>query len=288
MQSALSGVGIGLRRAFHDAILETRRRIDWLEIVPENFAGKGGRARRVLDRCLERWPIVAHGVTLSVGGPDSMDDYLAAMRPLVDRIRAPFFSDHLAYSTIAGEATFDLLPLPFSPEAVRHAAQRARSAAEALDRPLVLENITYYAEMPGREMSEAAFIRAVLEESDSGLLLDLNNLYLNATNHGDDPLDALARLPLERVRQIHLAGHRREDDVLLDTHDGPVCDPVWRLYHSALARIGPVPVLIEWDQRIPSLDRVLDEADRARAILDDVTRERSGSGARAPAEALAW
>jgi uncharacterized protein (UPF0276 family) len=275
MRHELTGVGIGLRKAFHDAILKTDRTIDWLEIVAENFMGLGGRPRRVLDQCAERWPIVAHGVALSVGGPDPMDAYVDALRPLLDRIAPPFFTDHLCYASAGGLQTFDLLPLPFHAEAVHHVARRVRAVRARLGRPVVLENITYYAEMPGSEMTEPAFVRAVLDEADCGLLLDLNNLYLNAKNHGGEPRALLDAMPLERVRQVHLAGFTREDGVLLDTHSRRVSDAVWSLYRETVARIGPVPTLIEWDQAIPSLDAVLDEADRARAIQKEASRVRA-------------
>lgn len=268
MALELRGVGIGLRRQFHDEILRTSRRIDWLEIIAENFMGLGGRPQYVLAQCRERWPIVPHGVALSVGGPDSMDRYLEVLGPLLDDLDAPFFSEHLCYASIGGTQSFDLLPLPFHEEAVAHAARRARNVAERLGRPLILENITCYAVMPGSEMTEPAFVRAVLDRADCGLLLDVNNLYLNATNHGIEAGVLLDGLPLERVRQIHLAGCSQEGDVLLDTHSSAVKPPVWDLYRDVIRRLGPIPTLIEWDQRIPSLDAVLDEADRARTILE--------------------
>jgi uncharacterized protein (UPF0276 family) len=273
--AGIEGVGIGLRRAFHEELLSTTRRVDWLEIVAENFMGLGRRPARVLGRCLERWPVVSHGVALSVGGPDPTDDYVRALLPLLDLLGSPFFSDHLCYASLGGVQSFDLLPLPFCEEAVEHAARRARAVQQRAERRLLLENITYYATMPGSRMGEPDFVRAVVEEADVGLLLDLNNLYVNATNHGTDPMDAVGRLPLHRVGQIHLAGFLREGDVLLDTHSRPVAGAVWSLYREVLRRSGPVPTLIEWDQSIPSLDAVLDEADRARAIQAEVAAERA-------------
>jgi uncharacterized protein (UPF0276 family) len=275
----LEGVGIGLRRAFHEALFETTRRVDWIEIVAENFMGLGRRPARVLERCLERWPVVSHGVALSVGGPDAMDPYLHALRPLLDRLGAPFFSDHLCYASVGGQQSFDLLPLPFHEEAIEHVARRAREVQERMGRPLLLENITYYAVMPGGDLPEPDFVRAVVERADVSLLLDLNNLFLNAKNHGGDPFDALDRLPIARVRQVHLAGFTPEDDLLLDTHSRPVCEPVWALYREVVRRIGPVPTLIEWDQSIPSLDAVLDEADRARSIQQQTPMEAPRSHA---------
>jgi uncharacterized protein len=283
MSKKVEGVGIGLRREFYEELPTTTRTLDWVEIISENFAGLSGTAARVLAACAERWPVIPHGVALSVGGRDPFDDYARELAPLLDRLDPPFFSDHLCYSSLGGRALFDLLPLPFHEASVEHAAARARRASELLGRPLVLENITCYAWMPQGTMDEPTFLTRVLERSGCGLLLDLNNLYLNARNHGLDALALLERLPLGRVRQIHLAGHTREGSLLLDTHSRRVCDEVWSLYREALRRVGPVPTLIEWDQDIPALDVVLDEADRARAILSEVTARAApatGQGAR--------
>lgn len=269
-RSKISGVGIGLRRDFYGEILKTARKVDWLEIIAENFMELGGRPKHMIEQCAERWPIVAHGVALSVGGPDPFITYVDALKPLLRRLDVPFFSDHLCYASIGGHPTFDLLPLPFHDDAVRHVARRARAVEDRLELPLVLENITYYATMPGSEMSEPAFVCAVLEEARCGLLLDLNNLYVNATNHGHDPRAVLAALPLNRVRQIHLAGYTRDGDILLDTHSRKISESVWSLYRDVLEQIGPVPTLIEWDQSIPSLDAILDEADRARGIQCEI------------------
>ena len=264
---APGGVGIGLRRELHDAVLASSRCIDWLEIIPENYAGQGGWRSRLLDAVRGRWPILAHGIGLSVGGPDPLDpSYLRAMKELLERIEAPFFSDHVCFATAGGQYFHDLLPLPFSEEAVRWTARRAREASERLERPLVLENITYYALMPGGSLSEGEFVSAVLEEANAGLLLDLNNAYVNAINHGRAPRDVVNELPLERSVQIHLAGHVREGELLIDNHGSAVIPEVWELYREVIARIGPVPTLIEWDNDIPSLDRVLDEADYARSV----------------------
>jgi hypothetical protein len=261
------GVGVGLRRELEDALLTTARRVDWLEVIPESYIGKHGRTARALDALRERHCLVPHGVSLSIGGPDPLDVGLDELAPFVERLDPAFVSEHLSWSSAHGEQTLDLLPLPFTDEAVEHVARRARLVAARLGRPLVLENVTYYAEMPGGTMSEAAFVSRVLEEADAGLLLDLNNLYVNAVNHGRSPVRDLLAMPLGRVRQVHLAGHSRDGELLLDTHDGPVCDPVWELLRTLVEHIGPVPTLIEWDQAIPSLDRVLDEADRARALI---------------------
>ncbi len=275
------GVGIGLRREHFAAIERTDRTVDWLEIIPENYVGHGGAPRRHLARCSERWPVIAHGVSMSLGGPDPLPgDYVDGLRRLLDELQAPFYTDHLCYATIGGVNFYDLLPLPFTEEAVRHTAARIRELQDRLERPVAVENISYYAVMPGPSMSEGQFVTAVVEEADCGLLLDVNNVYVNARNHGEDPLANLEALPLHRTRQIHIAGHVEEGGRLIDTHGRALVDPVWELYAQALSRVGPVPTLLEWDTDIPELDVVLDEADRARAIwkraeLESTTPARS-------------
>jgi uncharacterized protein len=267
------GVGIGLRREFYARLPETSRALDWVEIVPENFLTLGGRPQRALEACRERWPVLPHGVALNVGGPEPLDEaYLSGLQALVERLDAPFFSDHLCYARLGGAYLYDLLPLPFSAEAVEHVAPRVREVQARVGRPFLLENPSYYARMPGGTLAEADFLRHVAEEADCGLLLDVNNVYVNACNHGYEPRAFVDALPLERVGQLHLAGHERRPDVLLDTHGAPVCDEVWSLYRYVLERTGPVPTLIEWDQDIPSLEAVLDEADRARELLQAVAR----------------
>ncbi|MFN7131396.1 MAG: DUF692 domain-containing protein [Myxococcales bacterium] len=267
------GCGVGLRREFFDGILETDRRIDWLEVLPENFVRFGGKPRRVLTQCAERWTVLPHGVALNLGGPDPLDaGYLDALARLVQEVDAPFFSDHLSLSAIGGAQFQDLVPLPFTGEAVRHVAARIREASERVQRPFLLENPSYYLKLPG-ELDEASFLLAVAKEADCGLLLDVNNVFVNAQNHGYDPYAFLDRVPAGRVGQLHLAGHSRADGVIIDTHIGPIVDEVWRLYEHALRRFGPVSTLIEWDHEIPSLDAVLDEADRARARMQRIERE---------------
>ncbi len=263
------GVGIGLRREFYESLPRSGRRLDWLEITPENFLTFGGRPRRALHAARERFPMSSHGVGLNLGGPDALDEnYVRGLEALTREIAAPFFSDHLSYSRLGGVYLHDLLPLPFSEAAVEHVVPRIVQASSQVGLPFVLENPSYYAQMPGQTLDEAAFLGAVLEGADCGLLLDVNNVYVNARNHGYDPQAFILRLPLERVVQIHLAGHLRTPERLIDTHGDRVCDEVWDLYRFTLAHTGPVSTLIEWDQDIPSLDAVLDEADRARALFE--------------------
>ncbi len=273
MSSSARRVGIGLRREHFDEVPRCERTLDVLEIVPENFVGQGGRSRAVLRACAERWPIAVHGVSASVGGPDPLDHgYLRALKGLLDELDVPLYTDHLCYAAIGGVAFHDLLPLPFTDEAVRHCARRIRELADALERPVAVENITYYATMPGSVLDEGAFVRAVVEEAGCGLLLDVNNAYVNARNHGFDPYDVLFALPLERTVHVHLAGHCREDGRLVDDHGAAVIDEVWALYAAALPHLGSCSTIVEWDTNIPPLDRVLDEADRARAAIALATR----------------
>jgi uncharacterized protein (UPF0276 family) len=267
------GAGIGLRREFYDTLPLTGRTLDWVEIIPENFLTFGGRAQHVLDACAERWKVLPHGVGLNIGGPDAMDeDYVTRLTALVKRLEAPFFSDHLCYSRLGGVYLHDLLPLPFNEEAVEHVVPRVREVMARVGKPFLLENPSYYARMPGGTLAEADFLRHVAEQADCGLLLDVNNVYVNAENHGYDPRAFLDALPLERVVQVHLAGHFRREDVIIDTHGDVVCDAVWDLYRYVLKRTGPVSTLIEWDQDIPSMEAVLDQADLARRAMDEVAR----------------
>ena len=272
------GVGIGLRKPHYNALPTISRRLDWLEFVAENFVGVGGRLRSSFDKCRAQYSMLAHGVSISIGGPDPFDaDYIASLKRLLDEAEVPIYTDHLCYASAGGLALHELLPLPFTEEAVRHVAARVRELADRLERPIALENISFYSVMPGSELDEAAFVSAVLEESDAYLLLDVNNVYVNAVNHDRDAGKWLEALPLSRTVQIHVAGHVKDGERLLDNHGRPVKDEVWALLEHALRKVGPVPVLLEWDSDIPALDRVLDEADRAREVYDAVFPEGTPS-----------
>ena len=282
---SIEGIGLGLRRPFARELLATERRVDWLEITPENWMFFGGQKRRILDAARERWPIVPHGVSLSIGGIDPLDDtFLSSMKALCRDLDAPFWSDHLCYSSIDGRPLHDLLPLPFTDEAVDNVAARAKAAAARVGRDLVLENATFYSHMPGATMDEAGFLLATSAASGCDLLLDVNNVYVNAKNHGFDARAFIDRMPLDLVRQLHVAGHTHVDGVIIDTHIGPVIDDVWALYRHTLARAGRlIPTLIEWDQDIPALDVVLDEVDRARAEAEAALAGTTEAAARAGA-----
>ena len=256
-------MGVGLRRDHFDAVLANTRSVAWFEVIAENYVGFGGRAFRVLEHCLAQVPVIAHGVSTSIGGRDRYDEHwIAGLKSFLGRISAPFFSEHLCWSADRGWVSHDLLPLPFTTAAAQHVGRRTAELADRLELPILLENITYYANMPSSVLDEGAFVTEVLERSGAGLLLDVNNVYVNAINHGRDPEEVLCSLPLGRVRQIHVAGHRTENGLLIDDHSGPVAAPVMGLLASALERTGPVPILLEWDQCLPRLDTLIDEVDR--------------------------
>ncbi len=262
------GAGIGLRRDHYAELKETERTLDWLEFISENYMDHGGHHRRTLRRAAERWPLIPHGVSLDIGGRDEPSaDYLRDLKALADELDAPFVSDHLCLSRVGGVYTHELIPIPYRHEVVELVARRVRMIQEELGRPLLLENATYYVNMPGAEMSEAEFMTRIAGESGCGLLLDVNNTYVNSVNHGFDAKAFLEELPLESVGYMHLAGHRVEERALIDDHGSAVPDPVWELYRFVLERRGPVSTLIEWDSNLPDLDRVLEEADKARAVL---------------------
>ncbi len=265
LSSSIHGIGLGLRRPFARDLLRTSRRVDWLEVTPENWVGLGGEREHLFRACAERWPLASHSVSLSLGGPDPLDGaLLEAIESLRRQVGLAWWSDHLCYSSVGGAQLHDLFPLPSTEEAVEHVAQRVREAQARVDAPLLIENISFYAHMPG-PLEDAAFVRAAVEQSGCGLLLDVNNVYVNSLNHGFDPRAYLDRMPLERVRELHLAGHTPQEGVVIDTHIGPIPDAVWELYRYTLKRAGRlIPTLIEWDQEIPALDVVLDEVDRAR------------------------
>lgn len=268
MGGRIEGIGLGLRRQFARELLASPfSAVDWLEVTPENWMYFGGERKWLLDASAERWPLLSHSVSLSIGGPDPLDaGLLDGIRKLQRVTGAPFWTDHICYSSLQGTQLHDLLPLPFSEEAVTHTARRVREAQERVESPLVLENATFYAHMPGCTMDEADFLNAVVAASGCDLLLDVNNVYVNSINHRFDARSFIDRMPLDRVREIHLAGHTLIRDVIIDTHIGPIIDPVWDLYRYTLRRAGRlIPTLIEWDQDIPPLDDVLDEVDRARA-----------------------
>jgi uncharacterized protein (UPF0276 family) len=262
------GLGVGLRTEHFAHVLAQSPAIDWFEIVSENFLHTGGRPLWVLDQIAERYPIVMHGVSLSLGSTDPLDlDYLGELRALAERTRAVWLGDHVCWTGVAGKNSHDLLPLPYTEAALRHMVERTRAVQDFLERPLVLENPSTYVTFRDSTMSEQEFLARLAEEADCALLVDVNNVYVSAKNHGLDALEWLAPIPWERVVQIHLAGHTDHGTHCIDTHTGQVIDPVWELYAEAVRRGGPKATMVEWDQDIPSFDVVHREVLRARAFL---------------------
>lgn len=258
------GIGIGLRTTHFSHILATWPEIDWFEALTENFLDTGGRPAWVLDQVAERYPVVLHGVSLSIGSSDPLDTaYLAKVRALADRTRAAWVSDHLCWTGVSGRNTHDLLPLPYDEATLRHVVARVRQASEILERQLVLENPSTYLEFASSSMPEHEFLARLAEEADCGLLLDVNNVYVSAFNHGFDPREYIDGIPSERVVQYHLAGHTNNGTHIVDTHDDFVIDEVWELYRHAVSRTGPVSTLLEWDASIPSFEVVHAEALKA-------------------------
>ncbi len=258
------GIGVGLRTVHYAHLLEHWPRVDWFEIISENYMQTAGRPLYFLDRITERYPIVMHGVSLSIGGTDDLDpSYLAELKALRTRTGAKWVSDHLCWTGVAGKNTHDLLPMPYTDEALRHTAARVRQVQDFLEAPLVLENPSSYAEFTASTYTEWEFLRALAEEADCGLLLDVNNVYVSSYNHGFDPADYLAAVPWDRVVQMHVAGHTNAGTHIVDTHIGPVIDPVWKLAREAHRRSGGASLLLEWDAEIPPFEDVHREALKA-------------------------
>ncbi len=262
------GFGLGVRPQHYEALLDEHLgAVSWLEALTENYLVPGGRPLRYLERLRAHYPIVLHGVSMSIGSIDPLDlDYLERVRALASRIEASWISDHLCWTGIGGTNLHDLLPLPYTEEALRHVARRVDEVQHRLQRRVVLENVSSYLTYRDSEMSEWEFLKELAERADCLLLLDINNVYVSARNHGFDPHVYLAHIPADRVQQFHLAGHRNCGTHLIDTHDEPVCEEVWSLYGHALNRFGKVSTMIERDDNIPKLDVLLAELQRARLL----------------------
>ena len=264
------GAGLGLRRALLGPLQSLDHgAVDFMEVAPENWIGVGGRFGKQFRQLAERYPMVLHGLSLDIGGPDPVDTELVqAVRRLMDEIQVPLYSEHLTYCAAEGHL-YDLLPIPFTEEAVHYVASRVRQVQDIIGQPIALENASYYAQ-PHAELSESEFIAAVLQESGCDLLLDVNNIFVNSINHSYDPIAFLDSLPLERARYIHVAGHYDEaDDLKVDTHGADVIDPVWELLAAAYRRLGPLPTLLERDFNLPPLPVLLQEVTQIRALQND-------------------
>ncbi len=262
------GYGLGVRPQHYDELLgEFAGSVSWLEALTENYLVPGGKPLHYLARLRERYPIAFHGVSLSIGGVDPLDErYLNEVRALIDRFEPAWVSDHLCWTGVDGVNLHDLMPLPFTESTVRHVAARVAHVQERFGRRLVLENVSSYVSFTQADMTEWEFLREIAQSADCLLLLDVNNVYVSGVNHGFDPLAYLRGVPVERVQQFHLAGHREQHGYLIDTHDAPVCDEVWRLFRAAIERFGPLSTMIERDDNIPALETLLAELDHARRI----------------------
>lgn len=260
------GYGAGLRRPHYSQVIDEHPRIDWFEIISENFMVEGGRPLEVLEAVRRDYPVVMHGVSLSIGSTDPLNrDYLRQLRDLARRCEPAWISDHLCWTGAGGHNLHDLIPLPYTEETIRHVVARIALVQEALGRPILLENISSYMAFRASTIPEWEFLRTVAEQADCGILLDINNIHVTAFNQGFDPIRYIDAVPANRVVQFHLAGYSDHGDYLLDTHDHPVSPAVWDLYEYAVQRIGPVATLIEWDDRIPALEVLADAAGEARA-----------------------
>ena len=267
------GFGLGLRPTHYAEIFDARPAIDWFEIISENFMVRGGRPLHNLDRLRRDYPVVMHGVSLSIGGTDSVDrEYLRDLKDLADRVEPAWMSDHLCWTGAHGINLHDLMPLPYTDEVVSHVASRIREVQDFLKRRILLENVSSYVTFKQSSMPEWEFLARIAEEADCGILLDINNVFVSAANHGFDSGAYLAGIPVERVAQFHLAGHEDNGAILVDTHDAPVRNGVWELYAQAVRRFPGVPTMIERDDKIPPLSELVAELDRARRISADVAR----------------
>jgi uncharacterized protein len=263
------GFGVGLRRPHYVHVLEQHPAMDWFEVISENFMVEGGRPLEVLEGVRARYPIVMHGVSLSIGSSDPLNrTYLDTLRAAARRFEPAWVSDHLCWTGVGGRNLHDLLPLPYTEETVTHVAGRIRQVQEILERTILIENVSSYMAFRSSQLEEWEFLTAVAEQADCAILLDINNIFVNAFNHRFDPLRYIDAVPADRVAQFHLAGHSDHGSYMLDTHDHPIRPEVWVLYEHAVRRFGRVPTLIEWDDNIPDFEVLAAAAAEARRRCD--------------------
>ena len=268
------GYGLGLRPDHYLDILAKRPNIDWFEALTENYLVPGGKPLYFLERIRQHYPMALHGVSLSIGSTDPLNtDYVRQVKTLADRIEAAWISDHLCWTGVKGINLHDLMPLPYTEEAIRHVSERVMRTQEILGRQILLENVSSYVTYQVSALTEWEFLAAVAEASDCLILLDINNVYVSAFNHGFDPQDYLNGVPHSRVIQFHLAGHQDNGSHIIDTHDAPIVDAVWDIYANAARRFGKVSTLIERDDNIPSLSDLTEELDRARHISNGILED---------------
>lgn len=265
--------GLGLRTQHYNDFLNTKQPVDWLEVISDNYMVNGGKPLAMLDRIRADYPVTMHGVSMSIGSVKGLDqEYLKKLKALEQRIQPMWVSDHLCWGGVHGRKLHDLMPLPFTQEALEVVSRNIRHAQDFLQRPLVIENVSSYVEFKDSEMTEWDFLSEICNRTGCQLLLDINNIYVSAFNHGFSPFDFIDSVPSEQIRQFHLAGHQDNGDHLIDTHDHPVCHGVWELYEYALHRFGSVPTMIERDDNIPPLSELLEELETAKAIASKMLK----------------
>ena len=264
------GYGLGLRKEHYETVLAERPKVDWFEIISENYMVEGGKPLDYLGRIREHYPMVMHGVSMSIGSTEPLDfGYLKRLKALIQRVEPAWFSDHLCWTGVHGVNLHDLMPLPYTEEAVQHVADRIKQVQDYMGRQMLLENVSSYVSYSDSQMSEWEFLRAVSERADCLILLDINNIYVSAFNHNFDPYTYLTAMPTERVYQFHLAGHTQENNLIIDTHDHPIADPVFELYAAAVQHFGRVSTMIERDDHIPPLPELLNELEQVRRIAEE-------------------
>lgn len=263
------GYGLGLRTDHYESVLQTRPSVDWFEILSENYLVDGGKPLHYLTRIREHYPMVMHGVSMSIGSVEPLNrDYLKQLKALIQRVEPVWISDHLCWTGLDGLNLHDLMPLPYTEEAIQHVVERVAQVQDFLGRQILLENVSSYVSYRDSQISEWEFLREIAERADCLILLDINNIYVSAFNHNFDPDTYLQHIPIERVYQFHLAGHTHQDNLIIDTHDHPIADPVFDLYARAVQRFGRVSTMIERDDNIPPLSELLDELDLVRTIAE--------------------
>lgn len=275
IQNEFLGFGLGLRPDHYQTILSDKPKVDWFEILTENYLVPGGRPLDFLDKIRQDYPMVMHGVSMSLGSTDPLDlNYLAEIKQLMKRVEPKWISDHLCWTGIAHKNMHDLLPLPYTEEAIQHMANKIIQAQEFLGQQILVENLSSYITYQQSEMTEWEFLTEVANRADCLILLDVNNVYVSAVNHEFNPMDYINAMPKDRVCQIHLAGHTLENNCIIDTHDHPIVDPVWDLYAKTLKRMGKISTMIERDDHIPPLADLITELNHARKIANIIFTEQ--------------
>lgn len=268
------GFGLGLRPKHYEFVIENKPKIDWFEVISENFLIPGGNPLYYLNKIREDYPIVLHGVSMSIGSSDPLDwDYLKQLKQLAERIDPPWMSDHLCWTGINGTNLHDLMPLPYTEQSLKHVVERIKQVQDFLGRQFLMENVSSYVTYKESEMSEWEFLKAVAEEADCHILLDVNNIYVSSFNHGFDPQEYLNAIPVDRVQQFHIAGHTNKGTHIIDTHDHPIVDEVWDLYAKAVERFGHVSTMIERDDNIPEMSELMEELVRVKEIANLILKD---------------